>query len=143
MAVVGVHRREGSSPKRELVTPLPFLHFMPRVDRDVDRCLDFVGMQPWGKPEDRLHDIDRGIDKVLRNPKRAPVGVRRPSSGVDLRRCSAAQFVIVYAYIPPDREFPFGAVSIRAIRHRRVRNVFSGVMEDAPPYAPGVVSARD
>ena len=120
------------------MNPLPYLHLMPRVHTDVERCLEFVGSQPWGKPKDRLHDIYRGIDKVSRNPMHAPVRVHRPSSGVDLRRCSAAQFVIVYAYIPPDREFPVGAVSIRAIRHRRVKNVFSGVREtDAPAYAVG------
>jgi hypothetical protein len=117
------------------VNPRPHLHFMPRARRDIDQCLKFVGRQPWGKPKDRLHDINREIGKVLCDPARAPVRARRPSSGVDLRRCNAAQFVIVYAYIPPNRKFRFGAVSIRAIRHRRVANVFSGVREpDAPAY---------
>jgi hypothetical protein len=32
---------------------LPYLHVMPRVDRDIEECLDFVARQPWGKPSDR------------------------------------------------------------------------------------------
>jgi hypothetical protein len=50
-------------------------------------------------------------------------------SGIWLRRCKAAQFVIVYTYLPPsDPNLP-GVVSIRAVRHARSENVFSGVKE--------------
>jgi hypothetical protein len=38
---------------------------MPRVDADVDQCIDFVRRQPWGKPEDRRRDIRRGIKNAL------------------------------------------------------------------------------
>jgi hypothetical protein len=44
--------------------------------------------------------------------------------------------VIVYAYFKPTTSRPNGLVSIRAIRHRRVRDVFLGVRDTsgaAPP----------
>jgi hypothetical protein len=39
--------------------------------------------------------------------------------------------MVIYAYLPPSRKFPDGVVSIRAVRHRRVRNIFDGVREPA------------
>lgn len=114
--------------------PLPHLDLMPRVLDDIDDCLTFVACQPWGKPADRRRDIFRGIGDVRIRPKRRPVQARRPKTGVELRRYYVAQFAIVYAYFEPDVEFPAGVVSIRAIRHRRVRNVFSGVKEQRLSY---------
>ena len=32
---------------------LPYLHVMPRIDRDIEESLDFVARQPWGKQNDR------------------------------------------------------------------------------------------
>jgi hypothetical protein len=121
------------------VNRLPHLQLMPQALRDIKRCVEFIRAQPWGKPQDRLRDILGGISRVSFDPHRAPVKAYRPLTGQHLRRYSAAQFVIVYAYIPPNRKFPLGAVSIRAIRHRRVRDVFAGVKErEAPPY--GILS---
>jgi hypothetical protein len=111
------------------VNGLPSVKFTPRAHRDIKQCTEFVRLQPWGKPQDRLQDIYTGIGKILFGPHRAPIRARRPSSGLDLRRCDAAQFVVVYAYIPPNRKFPLGGVSIRAVRHRRVKNIFAGVKE--------------
>jgi hypothetical protein len=116
------------------VKPLPYLHLMPRVRRDFRRCLDFVARQPWGKPSDRESDIYLGIERARLGPELNRVGSRRRSSGIELRRCNAAQFVIVYAYLPPSTSFPHGIVSIRAIRHSRVRDVFSGVKESRESY---------
>ncbi len=120
---------------------LPHLELMPRVDNDIKRCLDFVRRQPWGKPDDRQQDIYRGIMDVWRAPLRSSVKARASSTGLELRRHGSAQFVIVYAYLPPDEEFPRGTVSIRAVRHRRLRNVFSGV-RDAPCCDFRVASCR-
>jgi hypothetical protein len=53
--------------------------------------------------------------------------------GVGLRRRSVAQFVIIYAYFKPKKGLTRGLVSIRAIRHRRVKNVFFGVRSPPPP----------
>jgi hypothetical protein len=111
------------------VRALPYLHMMSRALRDIDSCIDFVAQQPWGKPAERRTDIEQGIAKVLRAPKLNRVGARRPSTGIELRRSSAAQFVIVYAFLQPSPIFPNGIVSIRAVRHSRVKNVFSGVRE--------------
>jgi hypothetical protein len=46
-----------------------------------------------------------------------------------LRRRKAAQFVIVYAYIPAEEPGRPNIVSIRAVRHGSVADVFEGVRE--------------
>ena len=116
----------------------PFLHMMPRVHSDFERCLQFVARQPWGRPEERRHDLLTGISAILRYPGVGAIRARRPSIGLEFRTRRAAQFVIVYAYLRPNGRFPNGCVSLRAIRHRRVRNVFSGVREAvAVPYQGG------
>ena len=113
----------------------PLLHSMPRVKGDIKRCLDFVGRQPWGKPSDRELDISQSIEEVLANPEANRPELRRPDTGIWLRRCNAAQFVVVYTYLPSgDPDLP-GVVSIRAVRHRRVENVFAGVKEPLVEYA--------
>ncbi|MFL6604429.1 MAG: hypothetical protein ACJ8R9_24265 [Steroidobacteraceae bacterium] len=114
---------------------LPYLHVMPRVDRDVEECLDFVARQPWGKPYDRQLDIRRGIEKALERPDANRVGSWRPETGIELRRCNVAQFAIIYAYLRPTSRFTAGVVSIRAVRHSRVKDVFSGVKEPIGVYA--------
>lgn len=114
--------------------PLPYLHLMPRVHRDFRQCLDFVAQQPWGKPNDRALDIVLGIEKVLAGPELNRVRSRRPSTGIELRRCNAAQFAVVYTYMRPSALFPDGLVSIRAIRHSRARDVLSGVREPREDY---------
>jgi hypothetical protein len=113
----------------------PFLHSMPRVKGDIKGCLDFVGRQPWGKPSDRESDIRRGIEKVCACPDANPPELRRAGTGIWLRRCSVAQFVIVYVYLPPSDRNLRGVVSIRAVRHRRVEDVFAGVKEPLVEYA--------
>ena len=76
-----------------------------------------------------------GIRKVLQRPQLHRVQARRPSTGLELRSRNAAQFAIVYAYIEPSDILPSGIVSIRAIRHRRAKNIFTGVREpSSPPY---------
>lgn len=114
---------------------LPYLHMMPRVDRDIERCLNFVAQLPWGKPSDRELDICLGIEKALVRPESNRVNSWRPETGIELRRCSAAQFVIVYAYLRTTDRFPRGVVSIRAVRHARVKDVFSGVKEPVARYS--------
>ena len=112
---------------------LPFLHTMSRVSDDLRECSDFISNQPWGRPDERRKDIARAVDAILRWPTLGAILVRRPSEGLELRRRRAAQFAIIYAYFPPGPQFPAGCVSLRAIRHRRVRNVFHGVKEPESP----------
>jgi hypothetical protein len=119
------------------VRPLPYLHVMPRVDADIDRCLEFVARQPRGKPDDRRFDIGRGIANVLARPEGNRVVAWRPLTGLELRRCNVAQFAIIYAYLRPTEGFPRGVVSIRAVRHSRVKDVFAGVREPEPDYGLG------
>lgn len=111
----------------------PQLDLMPRVRDDMEQCVEFIARQPWGKPAEREQDICRGIAEVLSAPRLNPVKLRRPSKGLEFRRHKAAQFIVIYAYLPPSRKFPDGVVSIRAVRHRRVRNIFGGVKESAIP----------
>ena len=111
------------------MTLLPMLHWMPRVERDIRRCLGFIERQPWGKPDDRELDIYRGIEAVCSRPEANRAELRRADTGIWLRRCRAAQFVIVYAYLPSTDPNLRGVVSIRAVRHMRVEDVFSGVKE--------------
>jgi hypothetical protein len=112
----------------------PILHWMPRVDRDIEKCLDFVGGQPWGKPDDRELDIWRAIEMAHLFPEAARAEFWRPESGLWLRRRNAAQFVVVYAYLPSSGEHLPAVVSIRAVRHSRVEDVFSGVKEPLATY---------
>jgi len=102
---------------------------MPRVDRDIEQCLSFIGRQPWGRPHDRKLDILRGIEGACADPKANRIEVWKSDTGIGLRRCKAAQFVIVYAYLSSSDPSLPGVVSIRAVRHSRVENVFSGVKE--------------
>ena len=108
---------------------LPYLHLMPRVERDIARCLTFVARQPCGKPSDRELDIAPGIERAVLRPESNRVESWRPETGIELRRCNAAQFAIVYAYLRPTERFANDVVSIRAVRHSRVKDVFSGVKD--------------
>ena len=76
----------------------------------------------------------RGIGRALTRPESNPVGAWRSQTGLKLRRCNVAQFAIVYAHIPPNDRFPRGIVSIRAVRHSRVEDVFVGVKEQNVHY---------
>ena len=114
---------------------LPILHMMPRVGGDIDRCLKFVGRQPWGKPDERELDIYGGIAAVCTHPDARRPEVFRTDTRLWLRRYRVAQFVIIYAYLESrDPSLP-DVVSVRAVRHVRVANVFAGVKEAvSDPY---------
>jgi hypothetical protein len=109
---------------------------MPRVKRDIRRCVDFVRRQPLGKPYAREADIYRGIGRVLANPEAHRREQLREDTGIWLRQCPAAQFVIVYAYLSPPDTKSAGVVSIRAVRHSREKDVFAGVRESPAGYGP-------
>jgi plasmid stabilization system protein ParE len=116
-----------------MLPPIP--HWMPRVRQDIEDCLDFVRRQPWGKAEDRERDIRCAIQNACAHPEENRPEHYLPDTRLWLRRCKAAQFVIVYAYLQPRDLSSPGVVSIRAVRHIQVANVFDGVREPAPkPY---------
>jgi hypothetical protein len=91
----------------------PYLHVTPRIDQDIDDCVAFVARQPWGKPNDRTLDIRRGIERALALPEANHGEVWRSTPG----------------FWPPSGGSARGVVSIRAVRHSRVKDVFSGVKE--------------
>jgi hypothetical protein len=108
---------------------------MSRAKRDFADCLQFIEQQPWGDADARERDILEAMERIREAPEwRRIEFVRHP--GVGLRRHPAAQFVIIYAYFKPKKRRPKGLVSIRAIRHRRVKNVFLGVRSPTPPPSP-------
>jgi len=111
------------------VKSLPYVHWMPRVSNDLKQCLRFVAERSGGNTVNREREIFAGMAKILRHPKASRVGTRRLRLGIDLRGYHVAQFVIIYAYFEPNAVMESGMVSIRAIRHRRVRNPFHGVKE--------------
>lgn len=113
--------------------PLPKLHRVPRVRDDIEHLVKFVREQPYGNAIMRASEIYRAIRAILRGPELNEVTMRRKDSGIELRRYNVRQFVVVYAYFAPSVTYPNGMVSIRAVRHSRVRDVFRGVRE-APLY---------
>lgn len=115
---------------------LPILNWTPRAEADIEECLDFIGRQPWGKPGDRELDIQHGVERILAHPEASREERYVPSTDLWLRRLTAAQFVIVYAYIPSGDPNSAGVVSIRSVRHVREADVFEGVRERLVPYGP-------
>lgn len=112
---------------------LPRIRLTRRAISDISRCIRFIELHPWGKPEDRERDIYRAFQKIREAPQYFRIEARRRGSGVELRRYGVAQFMVIYAYFPPSDSYPHGLVSIRALRHRRERNILRGVREPEPP----------
>lgn len=106
------------------------LRLTPRARRDIEKRVAFVARFPSGKPDERRRAIHAAFDKICEHPERNPVGVRRRRSGLELRRQNVDQFVIVYAYLPPVKERPWAIVTVRAVQHRRIKDVFFGVREN-------------
>ena len=115
----------------------PVLQSTPRATRDIRNCVDFVASQPWGRPADRKRDIAQGIKALASAPLRRRVAFRPPGTRLEFRCREAGQFVIIYAYTRPTRAWPTGRVSIRAVRHRRVRDILRGVRETRACYGGG------
>src|SRR4051812_33242334 len=59
----------------------------------------------------------------------APEALYQAESALWLRRLRVAQFVIIYAYIPATESGRPNIVSIRAVRHESVADVFDGVRD--------------
>jgi plasmid stabilization system protein ParE len=108
------------------------LRLTPRARRDIEKRVGFVARFPGGKPEERRREIYAAFQRIREFPERHPVEVRRRRSGLELRRHYVSHFAIVYAYLPPAEERPWALVTVRAIQHRRMRDVFLGVRENAP-----------
>ena len=108
--------------------PLPYVHRMPRVKADIKDCLSFRESR-YGSGATRKNEILVALKRVYAHPKARRVALRKSRVDVELRAHHVAQFVIIYAYFEPNAVMPYGMVSIRAIRHRRVRNLFYGVKD--------------
>ena len=118
------------------------LRLTPRARRDLEECIDFVARFPGGKPEERRRDIHAAFQRIREFPEQHPVEIRRSRSGLELRRHCVNQFAIVYAYLRPVETLSFAIVTVRAIQHRRERDVFFGVRENTPSDEIGALQLR-
>jgi hypothetical protein len=91
--------------------------------------LAFVGSNVWGKPADRRRDIYAAFDRIALAPFAQPIRKWSRRYNLGLRCYRVRQFVIVYGYIGDVEKYPNGEISIRALKHRRVRNLLHGVTE--------------
>jgi hypothetical protein len=115
---------------------------MPRVGRDIDALMTFVGSWPRGQPAKRLDELQAAMEFIAANPELRPVTVRRRVSKLELRRYNVRQFAVIYHYYRPSERDLEGLVSFRAVRHSRVADVFRGVREEpAAAYAVGHAEA--
>lgn len=116
------------------------LRLTTRARRNIEDCIAFVGCFPTGKPERRRREIYPAFQQICDFPEGRPIEIRRRRSGLALRRYHVSQFTIVYAYLPPVATRPWAIVTVRAVQHRRIRNVFFGVREES--IAPGSAGYR-
>ena len=96
------------------------VYWMPAVERDIGRCLEFSGKQPHGDPRNLKTDIQRAVAWICANP-----GANRPELKVPdalwwLRRYKSAHVLVVYAYLPPTRGSPRDVIVLVAVRYMRV-----------------------
>lgn len=120
---------------------LPKVEFTLRARRDIRDLIGFISRQPWGKPDDRRADLDAAIKQICHSPKARPIRRIIKASGIGLRCRFAGQFAIIYAILAKRAARSGMAVSIRAVRHWRVRDVFRGVREGTGAAPP--LSTRD
>lgn len=108
------------------------LRLTPRALRNIEERVAFVARFPGGKPEERRRAIHAAFQQICEFPERHPIEVRRRRSGLELRRHDVEQFAIIYAYLPPVEKRPCAIVTVRAVQHRRTKDVFFGVRENSP-----------
>ena len=82
----------------------PSIEREPRVKQDIDRLLAFVGQQPYGDPEARRLDIERGIQQIATAPLWNPIGRSDLELSPALRRLNVAQFAIILSLLPSHPE---------------------------------------
>jgi hypothetical protein len=116
------------------------LSLTARARRDIEQHVAFVSRFPGGKPDERRRAIHAALQKICEFPEQHRVEVKRRRSGLELRRHYVDQFAIVYAYLPSVDERSWAIVTVRAVQHRRVRDVFFGVRENTS--AEGVSPLR-
>jgi plasmid stabilization system protein ParE len=102
--------------------------------RDLDHCRQFLRHHSRSSTRRRTREFFDAIRRIAENPELSPVRTIDSDTGLHLRRCNVAQFVIVYVYFPPSAREPAGLVSLRAFRHGRTENVLWRVRENTSEY---------
>jgi plasmid stabilization system protein ParE len=95
----------------------PRVRYTKEARRDFDRCRQFLRRYSPANVWRRTHEIVSAVRRIVENPEVTPVRKVDAVTGLHLRRCNVAQFVIVYVYFKPDALNPHGLVSLRAFRH--------------------------
>lgn len=107
----------------------PYLHMTPRARSDIKRCLRDMRRQSSARPLVWALGILSGIARAHMDPTANCIAARRSLPDIELRRSRASRFTVIYAYLPPNAEYPRGVVSIRAVRHSRVKEDLAGAKE--------------
>jgi plasmid stabilization system protein ParE len=110
---------------------LPAVEYTKEARRDLDRCRQFLRRHSPANAWQRTREIVGAIRRIRENPEMNPVRRMDPDTGLHLRRCNVAQFVIVYVYFGPEPSKPRGLISLRAFRHAGEEDVFWEVRDSA------------
>ncbi len=108
----------------------PRVSYTQEARRDFDRCRQFLRRHSPANTWRRTREFFTAVRRIVENPELNPVRKVDPNTGLHLRRCNVAQFVIVYVYFKPDAREPSGLVSLRAFRHASEEDVLWEVRED-------------
>jgi plasmid stabilization system protein ParE len=109
----------------------PRLKYTKEARRDIERCRQFLRRHSPFDVLRRTRELVSAVRRILENPELHPVRKIDRDTGLHLRRCSVAQFVIVYVYFRPDALEPNGLVSVRAVRHASEEDTLWSVREQA------------
>jgi plasmid stabilization system protein ParE len=112
----------------------PRVSYTKEARRDFDRCRDFLRRDPRANIRSRTRDFFNAVRRIAENPEINPVRKIDRGTGLQLRRCNVAQFVIVYVYFKSTAQEPYGLVSLRAFRHASNEDVLWGVCENTAEY---------
>jgi plasmid stabilization system protein ParE len=80
---------------------LPRIKYTKEARRDFDQCRHFLRRHSPATAQRRIREIIRAIRRIRENPEMRPVRQVSTETGLPLRRCNVAQFVIVYVYFQP------------------------------------------
>ena len=110
---------------------IPRVRYTEEAGRDFDRCRHFLRRHSPENAWRRTRQLLSAVRRIRENPEINAVREISPKTGLLLRRCNVAQFVIVYVYFRPSALEPDGLVSLRAFRHASEEDVFWEVHEQA------------
>ena len=109
----------------------PRIRYTDEARQDFERCRQFLRRHSPDTVSRRTRELFSAVRRIVENPELNPVRKVDPDTGLHLRRCNVARFVVVYVYFAPNALEPAGLVSLRAFRHASEEDVFWEVRECA------------